>query len=216
MELDKAYLIKQYDNYIGDVKKLQESYNKDCLSKYPVYPYFKEGDIIKVKNRKNTWDKLNDFGNFDVYKITKINTPDMFNGNTDVMFLRYNFSIDFSYTYEGVKLLKSYQFSKKQEDIFISNYYQVEMFTKDKITLKNDSFENWETCSLREIDFISLCADVNNILDKINNERVSEQLKRYAKQSHISKSVLENNPELVYIHEKIETLKKFQTHIKTK
>ena len=117
---------------------------------------------------------------------------------------------------EGVKLLKSYQFSKKQEDIFISNYYQVEMFTKDKITLKNDSFENWETCSLREIDFISLCADVNNILDKINNERVSEQLKRYAKQSHISKSVLENNPELVYIHEKIETLKKFQTHIKTK
>jgi hypothetical protein len=211
MENNRIHALEIYSDYEKEVKGLQEKYNKIFLEMNPVFPYFKEGDIIKCKNRNYNTYSLRHSAEIGVYKITKVIPPNIFNWDGSL-----TRDEDIQYKYSGHILLKNYIFSKKEDEIRFFQLDQVELFNGgDKIKLNNDTIENWEACTVNEINFLRLCEDVNNILNKLNNVKVSEQLIKYSKQSHISKSVLEKNPELLYVHEKIETLKKFKTHIQT-
>lgn len=202
------------DDYDREKHLLKEKYNKMYLDLVPVYPYFKVGDYVKVKKSKNNYydDEPNEFK---IYLIKEVIPPNLF----DYKWRYSNFNDEsfIEYTYTVTPILSNYAESKKTDEIVpFPRAFNFELFVGGtKLTKSKDSFENWIPVDLEEINVIRLYQQVSNILNRLNDKRVNEQLNKYSKQSFISKKMLQETPELMYIHENIEHLKKFKTHIKT-
>lgn len=192
---------------------LKKKYNKMFLELVPVFPYFKVGDYIKVK--KNLRFSIDEINESKIYIVKEVVEPNLFDDTW--RYSQYSEDVNTSYSYIVSPILANYQESKRTESVYsINERYQFELFVGGtKLTRTKDSFENWQPVNIEEINFIRLCQQVSEILNKLHDKRVNEQLNKYSKQSFISKKVLQDNPELLYIHENIEHLKKFQTHIKT-
>lgn len=191
-------------------KELKKKYNDMFLEAVPVYPHFKVGDYIKAKELNTT---THGYSEYKIYVIKEVIAPDIFSDS--FRFGRYLGDSFLEYSYGVKEILRNYAESKVTQKI-TPEHYSFELFIGGtKLTKSKDSFENWQPVNIEEINLVRLCQQVSEILNKLNDKRVNEQLNKYSKQSFISKKVLQDNPELLYIHENIEHLKKFQTHIKT-
>lgn len=202
---------KLSESFNEELLNFIEKHNEDYRRGYDSPALFKEGDYIKVKEKR--YINLSTNREDVIYRVLKVSPPIKF--ELEDWSGRVIEHENASHRYYVNAVLSSGVLSKKRDEFYFTEYDRVELFTGEKFTRVNNVADNWRRVDTTELNLLDLCREVDHVLEKLRDDKYKALLSKYSKEMMVSKSTLENNPIMMDVHKSIEKLKKFKTHIET-
>lgn len=192
------------DEYLPELELLNEKFNRKIRALFTEIPPLREGDIIKTKD--GDIYKIHCIGYYDaIHSKIKTEAYGRYLGDYCNLFdIQINlYKTGFYYVVK--RRLRSGKWSERSEQLRYKDTYDLFIYSNEQ-----DEFIKADTA---DHDLLYLLYQVNEILSEIKSDRLKVAMSKYCKSANVPKSTVEKHPEIIELHNKIQTLIKFKNTI---